>query len=196
MQSGTFEWKRGHFSSRVRLEISENSIAVEKKSGRVEILYTDIEGVYFYETSLFPLARSISMQVISNSGKDISLSFAAYALFMGEGYATAKKAIAAFLERYHMTVQNADVILGFPRSKKIALYWAVMTAIVLVYTFYSMWREGMMASYIEWLTFAGVALFVSVAMAWSFFRKTGSKRKPALELFEELSSRMTAALTK
>jgi hypothetical protein len=152
------------------------------------ISYTDIKAVYFYQAPSVFITRMISLQIHSNSGDKITLAFSSLIFAMSDHYATAKSATAAFFGHYYAAVLGAEVVLGFPPSKGNIALWVAITAGVLGYSFYAMWREGMMTTRLEFLTFAGMALFLSLAMAWSFHRNTGSKCKSAHDLFEELSN--------
>ncbi|MEO1135744.1 MAG: hypothetical protein AAFW68_03910 [Pseudomonadota bacterium] len=106
---------------------------------------------------------------------------------MNEHYDTAKKAIASFLDYYHRAVPGVEIVIGFAPSTVNKLMWAGMLSGTLGYAFYATWREGMMTTLWELLAFAMVVLFMSLFMAWSFLRNTGSRRKAALDLFEKLS---------
>ncbi len=187
MQTGPFEWRQGLWGRRIRVELSEESLTVTTGSRRTVIPYAEIKSVYLYKQPQILLMGSIVLQVVSLSGEKVTISASRLAFVMNEQFATAKKAIAAFFARYHQAIPNVEIVLGFARSVKTAALWAVLTVGALFYSFYAMWREGMMGTRLEILTFCGIALFMSLVMTWSFYRSTGSKRKSARDLYEQLS---------
>ncbi|MFQ5563107.1 MAG: hypothetical protein ACE5FO_06015 [Parvularculaceae bacterium] len=143
--------------------------------------------MYFQEQHMLVPTRSVLLQIITYSGQLTTLSWSSVAFTMREDFATAKKAMATFLEYYHRIAPNADVVLGFPPTKTNIALWVSLTVGALGYTLYAMRREGMMATQLEFVTFAGLALFMSLAMTWHFWKNTGAKCKSARDLAEELS---------
>ena len=186
MLTGPYEWKPGLLGRRVRVEFSEESLTVTSGSTHTVIPYTEIRSVYFYGQPQIFLMRSIMLQVVSLSGEKTTISGSRAAFIMNEQFVIAKKAIAAFFAWYHQAIPNVEVVLGFPRSVSMAMLWGGLTAGMLGYVFYAMWHDGMMATQLEFFTFCGFALLMSLMMTWQFYRNTGSKRKPARDLYEQL----------